>query len=122
MNIKEIAQDFLILSAKGNAREAFQKYVSDNFKHHNAFFKGDGNSLMEAMEENAIKIPNKIFEVQRVLADENFVAVHSRVHLSNPEIEIAVIHIFKFEIDKIIELWDFGQTVPSEIVNENGMF
>lgn len=122
MNIKEIAQDFLLLSAKGKSREAFQKYTSDNFIHHNAFFKGDAQSLMIAMEENAIKIPNKVFEIQRALVDGNFVAVHSRVQLRSPDVEIAVIHIFKFENDKIVELWDFGQTVPADIVNENGMF
>jgi len=34
----------------------------------------------------------------------------------------ARIHIFWFENGKIVDLWDFGQTVPAEKVNENGMF
>jgi predicted SnoaL-like aldol condensation-catalyzing enzyme len=78
--------------------------------------------LMTAMEENALKNPNKIFEIQRSLEDGNLVAVHSRVQLKHGDIEIAVIHIFKFEHNKIVELWDFGQAVPTDIVNENGMF
>jgi len=122
MTTKEIAQTFLKLTAKGDSRIAFQLYVADNFKHHNAFFKGDRNTLMVAMEENAVKNPNKVFEIQRALQDGDLVAVHSRVQLEKGEIEIAVIHIFKFDQDKIIELWDFGQVVPPEIVNENGMF
>jgi predicted SnoaL-like aldol condensation-catalyzing enzyme len=56
------------------------------------------------------------------LEDGNLVAVHSRVQLKHGDIEIAVIHIFKFEHNKIVELWDFGQAVPTDIVNENGMF
>jgi len=119
---KEIAKNFLMLASKGESQKAFELFVGDNFIHHNAYFKGDRHTLMTAMEENALKNPNKIFEIQRSLEDGNLVAVHSRVQLKHGDIEIAVIHIFKFEQDKIVELWDFGQVVPSDIVNENGMF
>lgn len=123
MTKKEIAQDFLKLSSKGKPREAFELYVSDNFKHHNPYFKGDRHSLIAAMEENANKNPNKIFEVQRILEDGDLVAVHSCLQLTQNDKEIAVVHIFKFdETNKIVELWDIGQTIPSDIVNENGMF
>jgi predicted SnoaL-like aldol condensation-catalyzing enzyme len=122
MTKKEIAQNFLKLAAKGESQTAFQLYVADNFKHHNAFFKGDRNTLMTAMEENAVKNPNKVFEIQRALQDGDSVAVHSRVQLAEGGVEIAVIHIFRFEQDKIVELWDFGQAVPTDIINENGMF
>ena len=122
MKKKDIAQNFLTLAAKGNSRKAFQLYVADNFRHHNAFFKGDRNSMMTAMEENAVKNPNKIIEIQRALEDGDLVAVHSRVQQKLGDIELAVIHIFKFDQEKIVEFWDFGQAVPADIVNENGMF
>jgi predicted SnoaL-like aldol condensation-catalyzing enzyme len=119
---KEIAQDFLRLAAKGHSREAFRLYVGQGFKHHNVYFKGDGDTLMTAMEEAAKKNPDKIFEVQRVLQDGDLVAVHSRVRQKPDDLGAAVIHIFRFDSDKIVELWDFGQAVPEDIVNENGMF
>lgn len=34
----------------------------------------------------------------------------------------AVMHILRFKDNKIIEMWDFGQEVPAEMPNENGMF
>ncbi len=37
-NLKEIAADYLRLVASGNAREAFRKYVGQEFRHHNIFF------------------------------------------------------------------------------------
>lgn len=122
MTKKEIAINFLQLASQGRSKEAFELYVNDNFKHHNAYFKGDRHTLMMAMEENAIINPNKIFEIQRALEDEDLVAVHSRLQLEKGEVEIAVMYIFKFVKDKIVELWDFGQAVPSELINENGMF
>ena len=122
MTKKEIAQDFLKLASKGQSQKAFELYVADSFKHHNAWFKGDRQTLMTAMEENAKKIPDKVFEIQRALEDENLVAVHSRVRPTPSDLGVAVIHIFKFDNDKIIELWDFGQAVPENMINENGMF
>ena len=65
---KQIATDFLMLAAKGKAREGFSKYVDNNFKHHNIYFKGDGESLMIAMEDNAKKNPGKIFEIKKGFA------------------------------------------------------
>lgn len=117
-----MAQDFLKLAAKGQSRQAFELYISSGFKHHNAYFKGDGNSLMTAMEGNARKNPDKVFEIQRALEDGDLVAVHSRVRQAPGDSGAAVIHIFRFENDEIVELWDFGQTVPDNMVNENGMF
>jgi len=119
---KDIAVDFLHSAAKGDAREAFQKYVAPNFKHHNVYFKGDAETLMTAMEENAKQVPDKIFEVKRALEDGSLVAVHSHVRPAPEHLGYAVMHIFRFEEGKIAELWDFGQEVPAGMINENGMF
>jgi predicted SnoaL-like aldol condensation-catalyzing enzyme len=119
---KQAAIDFLMLASKGNSKEAFSKYVSKNFKHHNIYFKGDGESLMIAMEDNAKKNPNKIFDIKRSLQDGNLVATHSHVRQKLGDPGAAVVHVFRFEDDKIAELWDLGQPVPLETVNENGIF
>ena len=122
MTPKERAQAFLRLAASGRAREAFREHVAPGFRHHNAYFRGDAESLAAAMEDNAAKNPGKIFEVQRALEDGDLVAVHSRVRQKPGDLGAAVIHIFRFEGDRIAELWDFGQAVPADSVNENGMF
>ncbi len=119
---KESAQHFLKLAAKGNSREAFKLYVGTAFKHHNFYFKGDANTLMTAMEEDAKINPDKIFEIQRSLEEGDLVAVHSRFRQKTNELDWAVMHIFRFEKGKIVELWDFAQAAPVEMINENGMF
>ncbi len=106
---KEVALSFLRLAASGKVREAYQKHVAPNFKHHNPYFRGDAESLMIGMEENAAKNPTKVLEVQRV-------------RMKPDEPGLAVVHIFKFQGDRIIELWDLGQPVPQNSPNENGMF
>lgn len=123
MTKKEIAKEFLKLASSGESRRAFELYVSEKFKHHNAYFKGDRQTLMLAMEDAHKQNPNKVFDIQRVLEDVNLVAVHSRVEQSGEKGWVgAVMHIFRFDGEKIVELWDFGQSVPEAMVNENGMF
>lgn len=119
---KQIAQDFLKLCVKGEARKAFGLYTAPNFRHHNVYFKGDAESLIVAMENNAKQMPNKAFEIQRVLGDGDLVATHSHVRPRPEDFGSAVVHIFRFEDGKIAELWDMSQAVPVTSPNKNGMF
>ena len=119
---KEIEKKFLTLCAKGKSQEAFDLFAAKNFNHHNAFFKGDAKTLILAMEENAKNNPNKILEIKHTLEDKNIVAVHSHVRQNPKDLGAAVIHIFRFKNNRIAELWDFGQAVPENMINENGMF
>ncbi|MCB0751229.1 MAG: nuclear transport factor 2 family protein [Ignavibacteriae bacterium] len=121
MTNKEIVKDFLTLCAYGKSRDAFKIYVGENFKHHNAYFKGDANSLMIAMEESSKTNPNEIFEIKQILQDGNLVASHSYIKQPNNS-EIAVVHILKFNHEKIVEMWDIIHPFPEKITNENGMF
>ena len=119
---KEAAVSFLQLVASGQVREAYRKYVGPEFRHHNSYFRSDAESLMAAMEENAAKNPNKVLEVQRALQDGDLVAVHSHIRQQPGDRGAAVVHIFRFQGDRIAELWDVGQPVPESSPNELGMF
>ena len=111
---------FLKMASFGQVREAFEKYVHVNFIHHLVFFKGDRESFLEAMEENAREFPDKKYETIHALEDGEFVAVHGKVTLG-PKI-FGVIHIFRFEDDKIIESWEASQEEIIDSPNQYGLF
>ncbi|WP_071394255.1 nuclear transport factor 2 family protein [Bacillus tuaregi] len=119
---KEKAVSFLQLVASGRVREAFRQFTSPDFLHHNPYFRGDADSLMHAMEENANKNPEKVFEVKQVMGEGNRVAVYSHVKQKQDDLGGAVVHIFRFQNDLITELWDVGQPIPENSPNENGVF
>jgi len=50
------------------------------------------------------------------------VVVHSHVMLKSNDLGVAVVHIFRFEKGRIVELWDLGQPVPENSPNQYGMF
>jgi len=121
-NNKDIAVAFLELASSGEVREAYSKFVGSGFRHHNPFFEGSAESLAAGMEENARQNPEKVFEVKRAIAEDEFVVVHSHVRQKPDDIGAVVVHIFRFENGRIAELWDFGQPIPKESPNQYGMF
>ncbi|WP_409250571.1 nuclear transport factor 2 family protein [Bacillus sp. SCS-153A] len=118
---KTSAESFLQMVASGSVREAFDKYTDKEFVHHNPYFKGDAESIMRAMEENAEQNPDKVFEVLRSIEEGENVAVHSHVKQNPEDIGAVVVHIFRFQEDKIVEMWDVGQIIPEDSPNENGV-
>jgi predicted SnoaL-like aldol condensation-catalyzing enzyme len=119
---RDAAISFLKLSSSGSVREAYSKFVGNGFRHHNPYFEGSAEALMTAMEENARQNPDKVLEVKHAIAEGEFVVVHSHVRQRPGDLGVAVVHIFRFEEGRIVELWDLGQPVPEDSPNENGMF
>ena len=119
---RETAQAFLKLAASGKVTEAFAKYLSKNFVHHNPYFRGDANSLKAGMMEAHQKFPNTTIDVQRVFEEDNLVAVHSRVSHGPDQPDISVVHIFRFDDRRIAEVWDIGMEAPKDSPNQNGLF
>lgn len=118
---KQSAISFLHMVASGKIREAFEHHIAPDFRHHNPYFRGDAESLMLAMEENANQSPNKTLELKHAIAEGNTVAVHSHIKQNPEDLGAAVIHIFRFEGENIVELWDVGQSIPEDSPNEHGM-
>ena len=122
-NHKEAAKSFLQMAGSGKVQEAYDRYVAPSFIHHNQHFRGDRQSLLTAMQDASKSTPNKAVEIKRVVEDGDTVITHSRVSRQDPQSpDIAVVHIFRFEDDRIAELWDVGQPIPKDSPNENGMF
>lgn len=120
MDNKSRAIHFLKLAGGGDVHEAYDLYVAQNFIHHNQYFKGDRNSLLVAMDEAHHQSPNYLVDVKYSYEDGDTVITHSLIEKENSS--IAVVHIFRFEGDKLVELWDLGQVIESDSPNENGLF
>ena len=119
---KDAAVTFLTLAASGKVREAYAQVVGAGFRHHNPFFEGSAEALMAAMEENARQNPSKVLEIKRAIAEGDLVVVHGYVRHKPGDLGATLVHIFRFEKGRIVELWDVGQPVPDQSPNEYGMF
>ncbi|WP_075791645.1 nuclear transport factor 2 family protein [Massilia putida] len=122
ITLKETATDFLRLTARGQVDEAFARYTAPGFRHHNPHVGADADTLRAAMKENAGRFPHMVFEVQRAIAEGPLVAVHSRAVMEEGGMELAIVHILRFEEGRIAEMWDIAQAAPVPMANRDGMF
>ena len=118
---KRLATEFLQNAAHGNAVAAAGQYCLPNCKHHNVYFAPGMSVLAKAMDDDSREHPNKALNVKHTIGDGDIVAVHSQVVRETGE-QIAVVHIFRFEGDKIAEFWDVGQLIPKDSPNTDGAF
>ncbi|MHC8515479.1 nuclear transport factor 2 family protein [Sporosarcina sp. ITBMC105] len=122
MSQKELAVTFLQQIVSGKIKEAFDDAIHTEFIHHNAYFEAGAQSLMKAMMDNAELSPNKQWTVVQVIEEEDRVVIHSHIQQNTEDLGAAVVHIFRFQEGRIIEMWDVGQSVVSNSPNEQGMF
>ena len=121
MDRKQIALAFL-RAARAGDRAAVERHVAPGARHHTAFFAAGMPALLDAMREAAKTATDRTFEPKRIIAEGDLVAVHSHVHHQPGDLGFAVVHIFRFEGDRIAEFWDVIQPVPAENPNADGMF
>ncbi|HXB97090.1 MAG TPA: nuclear transport factor 2 family protein [bacterium] len=119
---KDLALDFLQHIIAGRIKEAYAGHVAPNFVHHNPHFKSDAASLLQGMADSEAHFPNKLFDIQHALEDGDLVAVHSRLRFNPHDTGMAVVHLFRFDGDRIAEFWDVAQPQPENMANERGMF
>lgn len=115
---KDRARDFLGRCARGDVDEAYRLYVHADFRHHNVHFPGDRDSLRRAMIDAAAGVPDKSLETHLVIEEGDLVSTLSRVQMGPRDIVVA--HIFRFEGERIAEMWDVGQMVPPDSPNAFG--
>lgn len=119
---KERAVQFLKLASSGEVDEAYNQFVLSTGKHHSPHFAAGFGALKAGMKENSKQFPDKQLSIKHVVGDEDIVAVHSHVVLKPGDLGVATLHLFRFENERIVELWDFSQPVPKESPNTDGLF
>ena len=123
MSNKTAAKEFLTMAATGDVQAAYDRFIAPNFIHHNQYFKGDRQSLLNAMKEAHQSHSNKGIEIKQTIEEGDRVMTLSEVIRKDPAApSIAVVHIFRFENGKVAELWDLGQVLDRNMPNENGAF
>lgn len=120
MGNKVIAESFLKLASAGRVREAYANHLHPEFRHHNAYFKGDRDTLLTEMEAHAREFPDKHYQTLRMLEEGDLITIHGKVSFGDTQ--WSVIHIFRFRVGQIIEEWEASQQVLKDSPNENGIF
>ncbi len=118
---KEAAVEFLEMIVIGAIEGAYEKFVDSDGTHHNVHIPAGMDELRKAMKDADAKFPNMKFEIQHVIAEDEMVAVHSHLRMSD-KMDFTVVHLFRFSDGKIVEFWDIASDLPADNPNTDGAF
>jgi predicted SnoaL-like aldol condensation-catalyzing enzyme len=122
MSAQDIATNFLQLVARGEIDQAFDQYIDPTGKHHNVHTPAGMAALREGMKQAETAFPHKEMTIQQVVAGEERVVIYSHLVMKPGEMDMAVVHMFRVEGGKIVEMWDCGQVIPTNSPNSDGAF
>ncbi len=120
---KQVVTKFMNeLYVEKKVREAFTNWVDPAYIQHNPMAQTGRDAAVNFLEPFFMKNPNINYSIKRIIADGNFVAVHSHGKLSPDDRGIAVVDILRVQGCKVMEHWDVIQPIPEKQANTNGMF
>jgi predicted SnoaL-like aldol condensation-catalyzing enzyme len=102
--------------------EAVAKYLGPYYRQHNPGAADGPEHFIGFMKWFVQTYPDFRSEPKRIIAEGNYVVMHSHLILKPGERGMAVVDIFRFENGKIVEHWDVAQEVPETSANNNTMF
>lgn len=119
---KTKATQFLELVVAGQIDEAYAAYIDMHGKHHDVHFAAGFEAHRRDMKENHQQFPHKQMSIKHVLADGDFVSVHSHIIPKSGERGVIAVHMFRFADGKITEMWTVSNPIPGDSPNSDGPF
>ena len=102
--------------------EAVARYLGPNYRQHNPGAADGAEPFIGFVKRFAQTYPDFRMEPKRIIAEGNYVVLHSHLILRPGDRGRAVVDIFRLENGKIVEHWDVVQEVPETSANNNTMF
>ena len=102
--------------------EAVAKYIGPHYRQHNPGATDGPESFIAIVKGLTKTFPELRMEPKRIIAEGDYVVLHSHLILKPGDRGMAVVDIFRLENGKIVEHWDVVQEVPETSANNNTMF
>jgi predicted SnoaL-like aldol condensation-catalyzing enzyme len=107
---------------KKDVRGAFETWVDPGYIQHNPMAATGRDAAIGFLEPFFKGNPGMKYEIKRVIADGDLVAVHAWGRMNETDRGMAVVDILRVKGCKVVEHWDVIQPVPEKSANTNGMF
>lgn len=119
---KKIAVDFFNAVVNQKDYELAKQFVGPYFKEH-SFHSSDG---IEGLKNGIIyflaKYPHSKTVIKRIIAENDYVMLHTHIILDENTSGSAVMELFRLENEKVIEHWDITEDIPDKLEHTNGVF
>ncbi|HUI59135.1 MAG TPA: nuclear transport factor 2 family protein [Steroidobacteraceae bacterium] len=123
MPAREVVESFMRLAFEERKPEdAVRKYLSPDFVDHDPQVTGTRDSVLERLQKLEWNTAQPRSEVQHILVEGDYVAVHHALTRKPGDAPIAAVDLFRVKSGLIIEHWDVLQPMPEHSSNPHPMF
>ncbi len=119
---KKNAIAFYEMAYLGNAKEAAEKYIGNEYIQHNPDVADGIQGFIDYFERMQKEYPDKSIEFVRCIAEGDLVALHTHQTWPGNDQYVTMDFIRFDENGKICEHWDAIQQIPEKSANPNTMF
>ena len=102
--------------------EAVAKYLGPYYRQHNPGAADGPEAFIAFVKWFAQTYPDFRMDSRRIIAEGNYVVMHSHLIREPGDRGMAVVDIFRLEDGKVVEHWDVVQEIPETAANDNTMF
>jgi predicted SnoaL-like aldol condensation-catalyzing enzyme len=102
--------------------EAARALVGPTYTQHNPRIADGLEGLAQFIDSVKRDFPDLTVDVKRLVAEGNYVVGHVHGIRVPGQAGTAIVDIFRFEDNRIVEHWDVMQPIPEDAANENTMF
>jgi len=118
---KEVALRFMREFLEEHNIESLDDLLGPSYTQHNPLIK-DGKEGLIGFFQEYWKQYHPTYDIQRVIAENDLVAIHYHYRRNEGDDGLAIVDIFRLENGKLVEHWDVCQPIPKNSQNEHPMF
>ncbi len=122
MNNKEIIKGLYAEVFNGHNLEATKNFIKEDYIQHNPRVENGREGFVKFFKETFGRHPKFKIEIKHLIADGDYVAVHTHATGMNLQLGAAVVDIYRLEDGKVAEHWDVIQNIPETSINGHTMF
>jgi len=119
---KRIVTEFYDLLINRKDFDAARRHLGASYVQHNPHVVDGLDGLRRHVENIRRDYPQAHSTLKRIFAEGDFVIAHVHAVRVPGTPGKAIVDIFRFEGDKIVEHWDVIQEIPAQPSNANSMF
>jgi predicted SnoaL-like aldol condensation-catalyzing enzyme len=119
---RETVERFCQVVFNEHQTAAAADFIRDDFIQHSPFLADGREPFIEYFSTLFAEYPRARMHVKRIVAEGDYVVVHSQFLLEPSDRGTALVDIFRLEDGRVAEHWDVIQEVPERAHNKNSMF
>ncbi len=117
MSNKEIIKRVYEVIFNGHNLEAVTDFIREDYIQHNPRVEAGREGFVKFFREMYAKHPDFKINIKHLIAEGDFVVVHTHATGTGAERGAAVVDIYRLENGQLAEHWDVIQPIPENAIN-----